>query len=193
MIKAVLFDFFGVVTTVDVSISFIREVSGGDLGKQLYLRELFRLLDTDDITLEELLTRLADEAGQTKHQVFDRLNSKIKINDRVVKLMKLLKPKYRVGLLTNANASWIRPILDQNDLTELFDAITISSEVGTLKPAKEIYLDALMKLGVTASETLYIDDRPEYVEGARSVGIKAIQFHSAGQLDEYLSKEVLIR
>lgn len=78
------------------------------------------------------------------------------------------------GLLTN-NAKefqdfW-RPLIP---LEELFDDVVDSSEVGMRKPAPEIYLLALERLGVVASEAVFIDDAPGNVAGAEAVGITSV-------------------
>ncbi len=78
------------------------------------------------------------------------------------------------GLLTN-NAKefqefW-RPVIP---LEELFDDVVDSSEVGMRKPAPGIYQLALERLGVVASEAVFIDDAPGNVAGARAVGITSV-------------------
>lgn len=80
----------------------------------------------------------------------------------------------RTGLLTN-NAKefeefW-RPLLP---LDELFDDVVDSSEVGMRKPDAAIYELALRRLGVTASDTVFIDDAPGNIAGALAVGIDAV-------------------
>lgn len=78
------------------------------------------------------------------------------------------------GLLTN-NARefepfW-RPLLP---LDELFDDVVDSSLVGLRKPDPRIYELALDRLGVAASEAVFIDDAPGNVDGARAVGMAAV-------------------
>ena len=45
-----------------------------------------------------------------------------------------------------------------------------------MKPDARIYQIALEKLGVAASKSVFLDDFPENVEGARAVGMQAIHF-----------------
>lgn len=78
------------------------------------------------------------------------------------------------ALLTN-NAKefepfW-RPLLP---LDELFDDVVDSSAVGLRKPDAAIYELSLERLGVTASEAVFIDDAPGNVDGARAVGMYAV-------------------
>ena len=80
----------------------------------------------------------------------------------------------RTGLLTNNAAEfeefW-RPILP---LDELFDDVVDSSAVGLRKPDPRVYHLALDRLGVTAAETVFVDDAPGNVVGARAVGMRAV-------------------
>jgi putative hydrolase of the HAD superfamily len=55
------------------------------------------------------------------------------------------------------------------------DAVVFSSEVGRRKPAPELYLAALDRLGVPAAEALYVGDRvAEDYDGPRRVGMRAV-------------------
>jgi epoxide hydrolase-like predicted phosphatase len=80
----------------------------------------------------------------------------------------------RTGLLTNNAAEfeefW-RPMIP---LDELFDDVVDSSAVGLRKPDPRVYHLALERLGVAASETVFVDDAPGNVAGARAVGMRAV-------------------
>ena len=56
-----------------------------------------------------------------------------------------------------------------------------------IKPEAEIYHDAIAGLGVEPDEALFLDDRPENVEGARAVGIHAEIFTT---WEEFLERDV---
>ena len=57
-----------------------------------------------------------------------------------------------------------------------FDHMTFSCDVRLVKPKPEIYELCLNGLGLTASEVLFLDDRPENIEAARRLGMHAIEF-----------------
>jgi HAD superfamily hydrolase (TIGR01509 family) len=62
-----------------------------------------------------------------------------------------------------------------NGIAGRVDAVVFSSEVGRRKPAPELYLAALERVGVEAAEALYVGDRPlEDYEGPRRVGMRAV-------------------
>jgi putative hydrolase of the HAD superfamily len=60
-----------------------------------------------------------------------------------------------------------------------FHPAVFSGRVGLVKPEPEIYRHCLRLLGLPASETLFLDDLAVNVEAARSVGMHALEFHSA--------------
>ncbi|HSR24606.1 MAG TPA: HAD family hydrolase [Candidatus Eisenbacteria bacterium] len=62
-----------------------------------------------------------------------------------------------------------------NGLAERLDAVVFSSEVGRRKPAPELYLAALDRVGVPAAQALYVGDRvSEDYDGPRRVGMRAV-------------------
>ncbi len=67
----------------------------------------------------------------------------------------------------------------ENNWDGFFDGATglfLSYQIGVRKPHPDIYRHALDQLGVSGGECLFLDDLPENIEAARSVGINAMQF-----------------
>lgn len=75
----------------------------------------------------------------------------------------------RIGLISNAPPS-LRAIFVTKGLMPYFDSVTLSSDVGCLKPGPAIYEAALARLGVSAAESVYVDDLPPNVDEARTLG-----------------------
>ncbi|MBP7050805.1 MAG: HAD family phosphatase [Phycisphaerae bacterium] len=69
---------------------------------------------------------------------------------------------------------------------DAFDAATFSCAEGVVKPQREIYEIAARKLGVTPARCAFIDDKPEFVEGARRTGMKGIVYEDSSQVVEGL-------
>jgi len=65
----------------------------------------------------------------------------------------------------------------------LFDGAAVSAELGLLKPQAEIYQALLTQYKLEASETVFIDDMPYNVAGAKAVGIAGVQFENAAQCE----------
>ena len=92
-----------------------------------------------------------------------------------------IKPKYKIGIISNALGDILYEILLEEDL-KLFDDIVISHRVGVAKPESAIYYFALKNLGVRADETVFIDDIEDFCEAARAVGIRAIHYQDFQQM-----------
>lgn len=60
---------------------------------------------------------------------------------------------------------------DAVDLAATFDAVVISSEVGTRKPSREIYRIACDRLGLAPGECVLVDDIRQNLDGAARLGI----------------------
>ena len=91
-------------------------------------------------------------------------------------------------LLSNTNAIHMDYVLKQFPMLQEFDAQIYSHEIGLLKPDRAIYALALRRSGLEAGRTLFIDDLHVNVEGARTVGLQAIQFEHIGQVRQELTK-----
>ena len=77
----------------------------------------------------------------------------------------------RTGLISN---SWGTGIYEPRMLSELFDAVVISGDVGLHKPQPEIYALGAERLGVAPEACVFVDDLRENVAGAKAVGMTAI-------------------
>ena len=99
----------------------------------------------------------------------------------------MLKPKYKIGIISNAVADWIAEILEAGDI-KLFDDIVISYKVGVNKPNPAIYRLGLEHLGVNPEEAVFIDDIEAYCEAAEAVGMQAIFYEDFAQMESELEK-----
>lgn len=81
---------------------------------------------------------------------------------------------YRMGVISDSPPS-LELTLTDCGLHRYFTSFTASSLVGYGKPDARIYLAALNAQGVTAAESLYVDDCAEEADGARALGFTA--FH----------------
>ena len=59
----------------------------------------------------------------------------------------------------------------KNILQENFHTCYYSQEIGLRKPHKEIYEFVLQQQGITASESLFLDDKPENLSEPEKLGI----------------------
>lgn len=76
---------------------------------------------------------------------------------------------YQMGVISDSTPS-LEMTLEGCGLHHYFTSFTASSLVGAGKPDPAIYNAALKAQGVTAEESLYVDDYPPEADGARELG-----------------------
>ena len=69
-----------------------------------------------------------------------------------------------------------------------FEHQILSCELRLIKPDAAIFEHTIQRLGVSAGETLFVDDREANVESAQVVGLRAIRFQCVEQLREELQR-----
>lgn len=82
----------------------------------------------------------------------------------------------RTSVLSNLPAPLGENLRATKGFLDHFDQVTFSYELGVIKPEPGIYRYAIRGLGVAPEEALFLDDRPENVEGARAIGLHAEVF-----------------
>lgn len=95
--------------------------------------------------------------------------------DRTISVLTTLKQNsIKVGLISNWDKT-SREVLKQNNLDNLLDEIVISSEVGYLKPQKEIFDLALKKANIKSQECLFVGDNYyDDIVGSSKVGMESL-------------------
>lgn len=83
--------------------------------------------------------------------------------------------RVRLGLLSNGPLGWSER-LRQLGVTDLFDAVVVSSDVGLAKPDPAVFRLAAERLGVEPAACLMIDDQPGHLPGAEAAGLRTHLF-----------------
>jgi len=97
------------------------------------------------------------------------------IDRGLLDFLRSLRGKYKTGLISNA---WddLRKYILKEKFDDAFDAMTISAEVGVMKPEAGIFQCALDQLKVRAKEAVFVDDFAVNIAGCEKVGMKGIHF-----------------
>ena len=95
-------------------------------------------------------------------------------------------------LVSNTNAVHWEGVLRVAPIDRLVDAWTLSFEVGASKPDPRIYAAALRAAGAEPGEAVFADDKPEFVEAARSLGIDGFVVDSPATLERELTRRGLV-
>ncbi len=182
MIKAVIFDCFGVLM-VEARQSFAEKHSD----KFDEIKEIIRQADSGLIDRADQLKAYADITGENPELIESYLLNEHRLNEPLVEMIKALKSSYKIGMISNIGTDWYSRLVPK-DVRELFDQTILSGDVGMVKPYPEIFEFALEKMELLPSETIFIDDILDNCEGAKAIGIEAVFYKSVATATQTLSK-----
>jgi len=195
MIKAIIFDFGNVICKFDDNI-FLEKISKftdknvSELNYLIYISsDLTRKYENGLITSDEFFKKIVKKCDlsiskkEFRNAYTNRNFMPIKTT---INLIRKLKSKYKIALLSNTSEWDFEYIIKKNEIFNLFDAISLSFKVKTMKPNPPIYLDCLAKLNLEPQECVFIDDKEKHVNGAKRIGINAILYVSYENLIDSL-------
>jgi putative hydrolase of the HAD superfamily len=189
--RAVIFDLFHTLTALESTSEAGRPATHALLGiskdawdRQLHERSRERLIGEE----KDPFAIVAGMAHAIDHGISDDLIRRATENriagfalaleqiptDTTQVLQTLRRSGKRIGLISNADvmevAAWRQcPVSDQ------FDATVFSCDFGCVKPEAAIYLHCLGKLGVSASEAVFVGDGgSDELKGAKAVGMTTV-------------------
>jgi len=96
------------------------------------------------------------------------------VNIEMLRVLRAVRSQATVALLSNGTTR-LRQDLAVLDLTDEFDAIFNTAEIGIAKPNAAVFLHVVNQLDTNAAEVLFVDDLELNIIGAKSVGIRAHQ------------------
>jgi putative hydrolase of the HAD superfamily len=110
-----------------------------------------------------------------------------RINRRTLAIVKQIRrsKRYSLGIISNTSDDHVA-VMNKWKLFEYFDVVVLSNEIGFVKPQKEIFLHASRKIGIEPGQLLFIDDKSEWLVGARKCGFRTVHFKSPAQLEKQL-------
>ncbi|MGI9515076.1 MAG: HAD family hydrolase [Anderseniella sp.] len=104
------------------------------------------------------------------------------ISDSVDMLETLAAKGFDVTALTSFNGETFDEASERFDFFKSFRGITVSGQIGLLKPETEIFEHHGAAFGILPTATVFIDDVAVNVEAARNAGWHSLQFVSPDRL-----------
>ena len=107
--------------------------------------------------------------------VRDIFATEISLFAGVEEYLRCLKRKgKKLSVATVNNLELTIPVLENNNVLDLFDDITTASEVARPKGFPDIYLKAVEKLGLLVPKCVVFEDILQGIEGAKKGGFKTV-------------------
>ena len=134
--------------------------------------------------------RICGELGVSKPKVHSLWADAFKAayvprEDMFTVAARLRKNGYKTALLSNTEAAAMQYFYQLQ--YDMFDVLVFSCAEGTRKPEKKIYELTIQKLCSQPGQSVFIDDKPEYINGAKEAGLNTILFRNVEQVKNELA------
>lgn len=206
-IKNIIFDLGGVIINLDIpkTISEFNKLSTQpfeSIYSQLQQTPIFDLFDKGQITVTDFFSELKKTLPNNipdEKLLFAWNAMLLDFPKHRLELLNKLKPNYRLFLLSNTNESHVlefEKILFSShgykNLEPFFEKVYYSCRMNMRKPNIDIFEFVLNENNLIAEETLFMDDSPQHVEGALTLGVKAMLLEKNNEVEDLLKELKLI-
>lgn len=189
MIKNLVFDFGGVLTTIDTSQAIARFRQLGLQDPEQYLNAykqtgIFFQLENGDIDASAFIGELGRLCGRSisyDEALHAWMGFIVRVETELMEYLQTLRGDYRLCVLSNTNPflqGWARSSAFTDcgkSLDDYFDELYLSYLMGCSKPAGTIYRKMLAQGNMKPEETLFVDDGARNIEAAAALGIKTLK------------------
>ncbi|HRJ74741.1 MAG TPA: HAD family phosphatase [Anaerolineales bacterium] len=194
-IKAIFFDFGGVIQRTEyqsprqqLAQKFGMEYE--DIDNIVFNSPTAKQATVGEIKVSEHWSAIAKRFKLNKDEIIKFENEFFAgdvIDHELMQFIRSLRPKYKVGLISNAWSD-MREYLIKQKLDDAFDTLTISAEVKSAKPEAKIYLHALEQAEIKASEAVFVDDVSANIEACQKLGMHGILFRDVNEVMKEIKK-----
>ena len=195
MIKTIIFDLGNVIVNFDETNIFktwaaASNKSVPEIKKYFRNSSARKAFERGEINPSQFYSRTTEELGMKMSlNDFKKLwNEIFTLNKDVEKVIRNLKNKVNLILLSNTNVWQYEYVKNNYGIVGIFDKHVLSYEAGCRKPNPTIYLAALKKAKTLPWNCAYFDDIPEFIYAAGLMGIRAFQYKNCKKLVKDLNK-----
>ena len=191
-IRAVLFDFGGVIATEGFreGLRAIAQHQGLD-PEELLRTGMDAIYDSGYITGQGSearfweMMRLRSGISGTDHELSVAILSRFDVRPRMLEAVRRLRRSGVVTALLSDQTDWLELLDERYGFYGEFDRVFNSYRLGKGKRDASIFSDAAALLGIPPGEALFVDDMPGNVERAISRGMRGMLFRDE---DEFLDE-----
>lgn len=192
MIKALFFDSGDVLVTEGFHPGIIEyekkySLAEGSLYESAHDRAYWKDFTLGKISEEEYLKAVANDYQQSQVDTValrQAIENNFVSNIELLDFLKSIKHKFILGVISNHPKEWFARCTQRFGWDNVFSIYAVSGNLEIRKPDKRIFEYAVNKAGVNPDECVYIDNRPDRVDGAVEIGIKVIIYTSNNDIKE---------
>lgn len=174
--KTVILDMYGVILkdSGDGFVPYVNRTFPNLRPEEIY--EPWFKADVGELSSLEVFEQLGfkGDLAQIQKEYLDT----VEINEGFYAFATEIKKHYKLALISNDSSEWSIYFRNKYNLNKYFDVITVSGDLKIKKPDERIFLYTLEKLGCSASECTYVDDRRFNLDAAHALGMDVVLFNS---------------
>ena len=184
MIKNIIFDIGNVILNFDMD-KVLNNITNNSEEQKFIIDNIYNspewamynYIDTGLIDREACIKMQCDRTNHQNDELIKRFwltyNEYAYVDERVLNLIKQLKEKYKIYLLSNMN-EYTFEYLKPSHLLDIVDGYIMSFEVHQVKPYEGIYRSLLRKYNLISNECIFIDDNIKNIFTANKLGIYGV-------------------
>jgi HAD superfamily hydrolase (TIGR01509 family) len=186
MIDVVVFDLDGVVVDSEQVWDDVREQLAKERGGRWHDGAQAAMMG---MSSPEWSAYMHDEIGlpespeeinaEVVRRMLGRYRERLPLIDGAVEAVRRLAPEFRLGVASSSNGPLIAAVLERAGIAELFRAVVSSEEVAAGKPAPDVYLEAMRRLGAEPERTAAVEDSSNGIRAAHAAGMRVIALPNA--------------
>lgn len=200
--EQIIFDLGGVLIDIDYQATEKAFVDLGfeDFGEkysQLNQSDLFDKFEIGEISAQHFINKilLLCPESTSPNKVVAAWNAMLgEFPKEKIELLHQVKSRLPIYMLSNTNEIHISKVYEAWDkvseepMSALFDKIYLSFEIGKRKPDVATFNWVCETLAINPSKTLFIDDSPQHIEGAKKAGLHTYFYQSKSEFLEFFNK-----
>lgn len=199
MIRAVLFDFGGVVAEegFQAGLYAIAEHFGldGDVFFQAATEAVYRSgyvtgtgKEADFWELVRAGSGIVASDEELRREILGRFIPR----PRMLEIVRAVRRQGRIAAILSDQSDWLDRLDREHHFFHEFDLVFNSYHLGKTKRDPTIFDDTVNAMGVAAQQTLFVDDNPDHIERAAARGLKTHLYENRTTFEKEMQRYSLL-
>jgi mannitol-1-/sugar-/sorbitol-6-/2-deoxyglucose-6-phosphatase len=117
---------------------------------------------------------------EMKQRVMAHYDERLPLRDGAIDAVRMSAGNFKCALASGSPTDIIQHVMRLSGLDQVFEAIVYGDNYPNGKPAPDIYLAALDRLGVRAENAIGVEDSSNGIRSLKAAGMRAVAAPSAG-------------